>query len=57
MDDAKIGLSEEELTLATDPRVILTKNAVIDKVYQLFGRLSVEMQERIRLLKMTWTMF
>jgi hypothetical protein len=48
MDDAKIGLSEEELILVKDPQVILTKNAVIDKVYQLFGKLSVELQQRIQ---------
>ena len=48
MDDAKIGLSEDELNLVTDARVILTKNAIIDKVYQLFGKLSTELQERIR---------
>ena len=48
MNDAKIGLSEEELNLAIDPRVILTKNAIIDKVYQLFGKISLEMKESIR---------
>ncbi|MGL6267398.1 MAG: hypothetical protein ACRC2O_05710 [Chitinophagaceae bacterium] len=48
MDDAKIGLSEEELELVNDPQVILTKNAVIDKVYQLFGQVSLEMQQRVR---------
>jgi len=48
MDDAKIGLSAEELILVNDPQVILTKNAVIDKVYQLFGRLSIGMQERLQ---------
>jgi len=47
MNDAKIVLSEEELSLATDPQVILTKNAVIDKVYQLFGKLSREMQMQL----------
>jgi hypothetical protein len=51
MNDAKIGLSEEELSLAINPRVILTKNAVIDKVYHLFGKLSVEMQKHIRPLE------
>jgi hypothetical protein len=48
MNPAKILLSEEELQLASDPGVILTKNAVIDAVYQLFGVLSVQMQEQIR---------
>jgi hypothetical protein len=48
MNKAKILLSEEELKLASDPGVILTKNAVIDAVYQLFGQLSLQMQEAIR---------
>jgi hypothetical protein len=51
MSDAKIVLSEEELALAKDPQVILTKNAVIDKVYQLFGKISVLMQQEIRPLE------
>jgi hypothetical protein len=48
MEDAKIGLSEEEVNLVTDAGVILTKNAIIDKVYQLFGNLSTELQVRIK---------
>jgi hypothetical protein len=51
MNPAKILLSAEELKLATDPGVILTKNAVIDAVYQLFGMLSVQMQQQIRPLQ------
>lgn len=50
MNDAKIGLSEEELALATDPQFILTKNAVIDKVYHLFGSMSEKMQFEIKTL-------
>jgi hypothetical protein len=48
MDGAKILLSAEELDLASNPSVILTKNAVIDTVYQLFGQLSRQMQEDIK---------
>ena len=44
MDHAKIGLSEDELNLVTNPEVILTKNAIIEKSYQLFGDLSMWMQ-------------
>jgi hypothetical protein len=44
MDVAKLALSEEELRLVTDPGIILTKNAIIRKVYQLFGDLSELMQ-------------
>jgi hypothetical protein len=40
MDVAKLALSEEELRLVMDPGVILTKNAIIRKVYFLFGELS-----------------
>jgi hypothetical protein len=48
MDGAKILLSAEELNLASDASVILTKNAVIDTVYQLFGQLSRQMQEDVK---------
>jgi hypothetical protein len=53
MDGAKILLSAEELNLASDASVILTKNAVIDTVYQLFGQLSLQMQEDIKPLAIT----
>jgi hypothetical protein len=45
MDVAKLTLSEEELRLVTDPGVILTKNAIIRKVYGLFGELSGVMSQ------------
>jgi hypothetical protein len=48
MNPAKVLLSEDELKLAMDPGVILTKNAVIDTVYQLFGGLSRQIQEALR---------
>ena len=44
MDVAKLALSEEELRLVSDPGIILTKNAIIRKVYLLFGDLSELMQ-------------
>lgn len=44
MDVAKLALSEDELRLVTDPGIILTKNAIIAKVYLLFGELSELMQ-------------
>lgn len=37
MDRAKIALSEQEHRLMMDPSVILTKNRVMAKVYELFG--------------------
>lgn len=51
MDHAKIGLSAEELKLVTDPQIILTKNAIIDKVYQLFGDLSMLIQVELKPLE------
>ncbi len=37
---ANVKLSERELMLVTDVDIILTKNNIITKVYQLFGELS-----------------
>lgn len=47
MDVAKLTLSEEELRLVMDPGVILTKNAIIGKVYFLFGELSDMMSREL----------
>jgi hypothetical protein len=44
MEQAKIALSAEELRLVQDAGVILTKNAIIRKVYDLFGALAEEMR-------------
>lgn len=44
MDVAKLALSEEELRLVMDPGIILTKNAIIAKLYGLFGVLSDQMR-------------
>jgi len=48
MAEAKLKLSEEELALASDASVMLLKNAVIEKVNLLFGRLSVAQPELLR---------
>ena len=40
MSPAKVTLSPKELELVNDPGWILTKNAIIEKVYGLFGGLS-----------------
>ncbi len=40
MSPAKLTLSAKELELVNDPAWILTKNAIIKKVYCLFGELS-----------------
>jgi hypothetical protein len=47
MAEAKLTLSEEELALASDASLMLLKNSVIEKVNQLFGRLSVAQPEVI----------
>jgi len=46
MENAKLRLSEEELRLVTDPSFILTKNAIIQKVYLLFGMLADDFREK-----------
>ena len=45
MAGANLKLSEEELALAANASVMLMKNAVIEKVNLLFGRLSVAQPE------------
>lgn len=47
MNSAKIHLSQEELSLVKNAQLILTKNIIIEKVYVLFGSLSVEMSNEI----------
>lgn len=39
---ANVKLSKEEMALVTDAEFILTKNRIIQKVYELFGELSEE---------------
>ena len=45
MDRTKLRLSEEELRLVADPGFILTKNAIIQKVYALFGELADDFRQ------------
>jgi hypothetical protein len=47
MDESKIRLSEEEWQLVQNSAWILTKHAVIGKVYDLFGRLSQQLQSSL----------
>jgi hypothetical protein len=42
---ANVKLSKEELELVTDAELILTKNRIIAKVYELFGELSEEYKQ------------
>jgi hypothetical protein len=44
MNAAKIQLSEEELQLVQNAAWVLTKNKIIQKVYELFGQLSEDMK-------------
>ncbi len=48
MSPAKLMLSPKELELVNDPGWILTKNAIIEKVYGLFGELSGSYGELLR---------
>ena len=47
MEGTKIQLSEEELELACDPFVLLTKNAVMAKAGELLGILSEHIQQNL----------
>ncbi len=49
MDNAKLRLSAEELRLVTDAGFILTKNAIIQKVYSLFGMLADDFRTKAKL--------
>ena len=53
MNNSKIQLSTEEMQLVTNSDWILTKHRVIEKVYRLFGNLSVEMQSSLKKLQDT----
>jgi hypothetical protein len=48
MDASKIQLSAEEWQLVQNSALILTKHAVIDKVYHLFGDLAGQMQSMLQ---------
>jgi hypothetical protein len=45
---ANVKLSEAELMLVCDEQIILTKNIIIDKVYQLFGGLNNHFITRVK---------
>ena len=49
----KIALSDNELELVCDKEWILTKHIIIDKVYHLFGALSLEMQQHTKKLALS----
>jgi hypothetical protein len=47
MNPAKITLSEEELELVQNARVLLTKNTIIEKVYALFGEIAHHIRDQV----------
>lgn len=47
MEGAKILLSQEELNLVQDTHWLLTKNNIIEKTKQLFGRLADPLQDKV----------
>lgn len=51
--ETKITLSSKELELVCNRDWILTKHIIIDKVYKLFGKLAVSMQERVQQIAST----
>ncbi|QEC66998.1 hypothetical protein FRZ67_06695 [Panacibacter ginsenosidivorans] len=48
MVPANVKLSKNELSLVCDEAFILTKNNIIDKVYKLFGQLSMEFTNKLQ---------
>ncbi len=48
MASANVKLSKSELLLVCDEQFILTKNIIIDKVYELFGLLSEQFKSFIK---------
>src|SRR3982750_1106316 len=48
MSNANVKLSNAELLLVCDEQFILTKNSIINKVYQLFGALSENFIEQAK---------
>lgn len=47
MNQAKIQFSQEELSLAENAELILTKNKIVGKICDLFSSLAVEMQQDV----------
>ena len=44
----KIQLSKEESVLVNDAQILLTKNGIINKVYELFGQLAEQYQDELK---------
>lgn len=47
MNEAKLQLSADEMNLATNKDIILTKQRVVKKVCELMGILSAQMQDHL----------
>ncbi|HRH60592.1 MAG TPA: hypothetical protein PL045_08485 [Chitinophagaceae bacterium] len=45
MTGANVKLSQSELELVSDAKIILTKNRIVEKVYLLFGKLAETFQQ------------
>lgn len=52
---ANVKLSPEELRMVTDADLILTKNRIIQKVYELFGEVAAVMQDDAVVLPPSFT--
>jgi len=50
MTNSKVTLSPEEWALVSNPDIILTKNAIIDKVYHLLGMVAEQYTHQTNLL-------
>lgn len=50
MGSSKVTLSPEEWALVSNPDIILTKNAIIEKVYQMLGALAEDYTNMVRQL-------
>ncbi len=48
MDEAKIQLSREEMELVQNAEVLLTKQRIIGKVYNLFGEMAAVLQQLLQ---------
>src|SRR5688500_2015672 len=53
MDEAKIQLSPEELLLVQNADVLLTKQRIIGKVFNLFGELAEMLQTQIQTVSLS----
>jgi len=55
MGSSKVTLSPEEWALVSNPDIILTKNAIIEKVYQMLGELAENYTKIVRELPEQFT--